>query len=147
MFNSIIKICLFLTILFLCANANEQRIKENNLDKLIKLNTGDKIKDSIKQTLRMLYPNDDSVEELSSEFINKLIEETRQIYSTHYTDEEIKHMLDFYASKTGKKIIEKQHIIIKETMIVKQKIYQELMNQLEKKKNQKSNNSKILRIK
>ncbi|MGF7140060.1 DUF2059 domain-containing protein [Roseimarinus sediminis] len=72
--------------------------------------------------------NDESEKEKFDEFMNFVIEEAKtlsktlidvemvQIYDKHFSHEEIKDMIDFYESPTGKKMIEKTPELTTEMM-------------------------------
>ena len=55
------------------------------------------------------------------------------IYSKHFSDEEIKDLIAFYKTPTGKKLIEKQTIISKESMELTMKYMPEFQKKITEK--------------
>lgn len=59
----------------------------------------------------------DFVTSETKELVNKVINEDMvMIYDKHFTDQEVKDLIQFYESKTGKKMLEKTPEIMKDVM-------------------------------
>ena len=62
---------------------------------------------------------------------NELIEISIPSYDKHMTHDDIKQLLKFYNSPIGKKLIEKQPLILRDSMIVGQKWGMELNRRIQ----------------
>lgn len=97
---------------------NSEQMSETMLDSmtpLLKQQVGEKIKENsakekFDSTMDAMM---DEVKELSNKLVNV---ELVNIYDKHFTHEEIKDLIKFYESPTGKKILEKSPEITKELM-------------------------------
>jgi len=119
--------------------------KEENIQSLFKLMKVKKACGAIFDNLLPVYKQQigDSKEgnkvmeliiEETKELTNKIVDENMvSIYSKHFSDEEIKDLIAFYKTPTGKKLIEKQTIISKESMELTMKYMPEFQKKITEK--------------
>lgn len=105
-------------IKYLLELINSEQVSDamiNSMIPVLKQQVGEKIKENnAKEKFdRTMDAMMDEVEELSNKLVNV---ELVNIYEKHFTHEEIKDLIKFYESPTGKKILEKSPEITKELM-------------------------------
>ena len=105
----------------------KQLAKENDIRKLLVATGAGKLGVQVMQqmfdSVRMQNPSipaeyfDQIMKEVDP---NELIEITIPSYDNHLTHEEIKELLKFYESPVGKKLVEKQPLIMRDAMVAGQ---------------------------
>lgn len=118
----------------------KQMAKEADIRKLLVATGAGKMGVQVMQQmfsgLKMQNPNipSDYFDKLMKEVDPKeLIEITIPSYDKHLTHDEIKQLLKFYESPIGKKLVEKQPMIVQDAMVAGQKWGMELNRRLQQK--------------
>ncbi|GHW87668.1 hypothetical protein VCSRO104_3693 [Vibrio cholerae] len=53
------------------------------------------------------------------------------IYSNHFSEEELKGMIDFYSSDVGQSILKKMPVVMQESMLMSQSMLQRILPQMQ----------------
>ncbi len=132
-------ICGFSCTAFCQANAKPETIRE-----LMKLsgagNLGETFAKNMLKAFKDIYPNvetsvwDEFAKEIKGEeMVNLVI----PIYAKYFTEEDMKDMIAFYKSPVGKKLVEKQPLIVQESMQAGQVLGREIGERVTKKLQEK----------
>jgi hypothetical protein len=121
---------LLATIIPIKSNVNDKRTVYTLMEVLKVNSTYQNIIDSTISTFKRVFPNitDEDIE-LCRKEINSLefLDKIAPIYSSQFTEEEMKELITFYSTPTGKKALEKIPTLQKEFNIQVQNYQEEIV--------------------
>ena len=115
--------------LFFSIQATAQTKTENIVELLEVSGVKQNLRPMMRQMIAMIktgsefdeVPNEYWEEVTSEQNVNKMIELYIPIYDKHYTEKEIKDMIAFYKTETGRSMVKKMPALLQESMGVGQK--------------------------
>lgn len=129
--KTILIIALLVGTTFSLQAQENEAFKKDALE-LIKKSEG--MVDSMLDQLYTMIP-EDKVEDFKKELnpiMQEYYEQAAEVSMKHYTHEEVKEILEFYNSKIGETMMEKQGEITKETMALSQGLQMKVMPLIQK---------------
>lgn len=120
----LLSVCLGSSLIFSSA-AFAQTASEQSIKQLIvetgAAEMGTMVFDQLLAQLKAAGATDAQIAEVQKEFnVNQLVDLLVPVYQKQFTEEDVKAFLEFYQSPAGKKLVEKQPVIMQESMVIGQ---------------------------
>ncbi|GAA5104141.1 DUF2059 domain-containing protein [Wohlfahrtiimonas larvae] len=120
----LLSVCLGSSLIFSSAvfaqTASEQSIKQLIVETGA-AEMGTMVFDQLLAQLKAAGATDAQIAEVQKEFkVDQLVDLLVPVYQKQFTEEDVKAFLEFYQSPAGKKLVEKQPMIMQESMVVGQ---------------------------
>lgn len=144
-------ICIFLLMYPVFLSASDES-KRNDVEKLLSLMNASSIIDTMYSQVNQMIQSmgqqlgvQPSERETFDKYMSKMLAMMKEemswekmkapmieIYITHYSEKEIRDMITFYETETGKSILKKMPAVMKDSMYISQSMMEEFIPKLQK---------------